>query len=93
MFTSRWRRPKNPKFRRLKNESRARIATQAFEHSAPGSRAFQQIWIRGDIRAGRTEMQRQAMMLRIMRDVAHIASAKEESTQSLSRYATLLHQR
>jgi hypothetical protein len=43
------------------------------------SRASQQIWIRGDIRAGRTEMQRQAMMLRIMREVAQITGATEES--------------
>src|SRR5262249_50922389 len=34
-----------------------------------GSRASGQIWIRGDIRAGRTEVQRHAMMLRIMREV------------------------
>jgi phenylpyruvate tautomerase PptA (4-oxalocrotonate tautomerase family) len=31
-----------------------------------GSRASGQIWIRGDIRAGRTEVQQHAMMLRIM---------------------------
>jgi phenylpyruvate tautomerase PptA (4-oxalocrotonate tautomerase family) len=44
-----------------------------------GSPASEQIWIRGDIRAGRTEMQRKAMMLRIMREVAQITGAKEES--------------
>lgn len=43
-----------------------------------GSPASEQIWIRGDIRAGRTEMQRNSMMLRIMREVAQITGAKEE---------------
>src|ERR1700751_5025680 len=44
-----------------------------------GSRASGQSRIRGDIRAGRTEMQRHAMMLRIMREVAQITGVKEES--------------
>jgi phenylpyruvate tautomerase PptA (4-oxalocrotonate tautomerase family) len=43
-----------------------------------GSRASGQIWIRGDIRAGRTQAQRNAMMLRIMKEVARITNAKEE---------------
>lgn len=44
-----------------------------------GSRASGQIWIRGDIRAGRTEIQRNAMMLRMMREVAQISGTKEEN--------------
>jgi phenylpyruvate tautomerase PptA (4-oxalocrotonate tautomerase family) len=43
-----------------------------------GSRASGQIWIRGDIRAGRTEAQRNAMMLSMMREVAQITSIKED---------------
>ena len=43
-----------------------------------GSRASAQIWIRGDIRAGRTEAQRNAMMLRMMREVAQITGVKED---------------
>ncbi len=43
-----------------------------------GSRAAGQIWIRGDIRAGRTQAQRNAMMLRIMKEVSRITNAKEE---------------
>jgi phenylpyruvate tautomerase PptA (4-oxalocrotonate tautomerase family) len=43
-----------------------------------GSRISGQIWIRGDIRAGRTEAQRNAMMLRMMREVAQITGVKED---------------
>jgi phenylpyruvate tautomerase PptA (4-oxalocrotonate tautomerase family) len=43
-----------------------------------GSRASRQIWIRGDIRAGRTEAQRNAMMLRMMREVAGITGVRED---------------
>jgi phenylpyruvate tautomerase PptA (4-oxalocrotonate tautomerase family) len=43
-----------------------------------GSRASGQIWIRGDIRAGRTQAQRNAMMSRIMQEVARITNAREE---------------
>jgi hypothetical protein len=43
-----------------------------------GSRVSGQIWIRGDIRAGRTEAQRNAMMLRMMREVAQITGVKED---------------
>jgi phenylpyruvate tautomerase PptA (4-oxalocrotonate tautomerase family) len=43
-----------------------------------GSRVSGQIWIRGDIRAGRTEAQRNAMMLRVMHEVAQITGVKED---------------
>jgi phenylpyruvate tautomerase PptA (4-oxalocrotonate tautomerase family) len=43
-----------------------------------GSRVSAQIWIRGDIRAGRSESQRTAMMLRMMREVAQITGVKED---------------
>ena len=43
-----------------------------------GSRVSGQIWIRGDIRAGRTEAQRNALMLRMMREVAQITAVKED---------------
>ncbi|GEP04324.1 tautomerase family protein [Methylobacterium oxalidis] len=42
-----------------------------------GERADRQIWIRGDIRAGRPESVRQGMMLAMMREVAAIARVKE----------------
>jgi phenylpyruvate tautomerase PptA (4-oxalocrotonate tautomerase family) len=37
------------------------------------------IWIRGDIRAGRSKAQRGELMLSIMRDVSQIAGLKKES--------------
>lgn len=37
------------------------------------------IWIRGDIRAGRTEAQRGKLMLQIMKDVGEIAGVEENS--------------
>jgi phenylpyruvate tautomerase PptA (4-oxalocrotonate tautomerase family) len=37
------------------------------------------IWIRGDIRAGRSEQTRQQLMLNIMKDVSSIASIREEA--------------
>jgi phenylpyruvate tautomerase PptA (4-oxalocrotonate tautomerase family) len=37
------------------------------------------IWIRGDIRAGRTEEQRKKLMLHIVRDVSQIAGVNEDS--------------
>jgi phenylpyruvate tautomerase PptA (4-oxalocrotonate tautomerase family) len=43
-----------------------------------GTRISKQIWIRGDIRAGRSEALRSAMMLRMMRVVAPIVGAKED---------------
>ena len=42
------------------------------------TRASGQIWIRGDIRAGRTEAQRTQIMLRIMEDVGRIAAVTKE---------------
>jgi phenylpyruvate tautomerase PptA (4-oxalocrotonate tautomerase family) len=36
-------------------------------------------WIRGDIRAGRTEAQREKLMLSIMKDVSRIAGIEEDS--------------
>ncbi len=42
------------------------------------SRASSQIWIRGDIRAGRTEVQRTRMMLRMMDEVSRITGVEKE---------------
>src|ERR1700727_1876594 len=42
------------------------------------SRASGQIWIRGDIRAGRTEAQRTRILLRIMEEVSGITGIKEQ---------------
>jgi phenylpyruvate tautomerase PptA (4-oxalocrotonate tautomerase family) len=42
------------------------------------SRASRQIWIRGDIRAGRTEAQRTQMMLRMMEEVSRITAVTKE---------------
>jgi phenylpyruvate tautomerase PptA (4-oxalocrotonate tautomerase family) len=36
------------------------------------------IWVRGDIRAGRSERQRTSMMLNIMRDISEITKATED---------------
>ncbi len=53
------------------------------EEKAPGDRtiggrpADRHIWIRGDVRAGRSASQRQQLMLTIMRDVARIADIAE----------------
>jgi len=43
-----------------------------------GSPATQHVWIRGDIRSGRTEAQRTALLLSIMKAVSSIARVKEE---------------
>jgi phenylpyruvate tautomerase PptA (4-oxalocrotonate tautomerase family) len=43
-----------------------------------GTRASGQIWIRGDIRAGRTEDQRTSMMIRMMQEVSAIAAIPEQ---------------
>ncbi len=43
-----------------------------------GSSADHHIWIRGDIRAGRSEDVRQRLMLNIMKDVSTIARVKEQ---------------
>jgi phenylpyruvate tautomerase PptA (4-oxalocrotonate tautomerase family) len=42
------------------------------------SRSSGQIWIRGDIRGGRTEGQRTKMMLRMMDEVSRITGVKKE---------------
>jgi len=42
------------------------------------SRASDHIWIRGDIRDGRTEAQRTRMMLRMMEEVSQITGVKRE---------------
>jgi phenylpyruvate tautomerase PptA (4-oxalocrotonate tautomerase family) len=42
------------------------------------SLASGQVWIRGDIRGGRTEGQRTKMMLRMMDEVSRIAGVKKE---------------
>ncbi len=44
-----------------------------------GEPASDQIWIRGDIRSGRTVDQRSSLMLAIMRDVSRIAGVDEAS--------------
>jgi len=44
-----------------------------------GTRASGQIWIRADIRAGRTDAQRQKLMLRIMREVSRITGVREDA--------------
>ena len=43
-----------------------------------GMRVSGQIWIRGDIRAGRTEEKRNAMMLRMMEEVGRIAGVQDQ---------------
>jgi phenylpyruvate tautomerase PptA (4-oxalocrotonate tautomerase family) len=43
-----------------------------------GSRADAHIWVRGDIRAGRSEAVRQSLMLAIMEDVGRIAGVKAQ---------------
>ena len=43
-----------------------------------GSRETKHVWVRGDIRSGRTEAQRNALMLRIMKEVSRITKVKEE---------------
>ncbi len=44
-----------------------------------GEPANAHIWVRGDIRAGRSEEAREQLMLNIMRDVSAITSVQEES--------------
>jgi phenylpyruvate tautomerase PptA (4-oxalocrotonate tautomerase family) len=43
-----------------------------------GSAENRHIWIRGDIRGGRSDMQRHALMLSIMKEVSLITNVKEE---------------
>jgi phenylpyruvate tautomerase PptA (4-oxalocrotonate tautomerase family) len=44
-----------------------------------GKHASDHIWIRGDIRAGRTESQRTSLMLNVMRDVSRITGVAQEN--------------
>jgi len=44
-----------------------------------GTRASGQMWIRADIRAGRTDAQRQTLMLRIMREVSRVTGVREDA--------------
>jgi hypothetical protein len=44
-----------------------------------GDPASDHIWIRGDIRAGRTESQRTSLMLNIVKDVNHISNVARDS--------------
>ena len=43
-----------------------------------GQRATDHIWIRGDIRAGRSEEQRKKLMLQIVKEVGQIAGVAED---------------
>jgi phenylpyruvate tautomerase PptA (4-oxalocrotonate tautomerase family) len=44
-----------------------------------GTPASDHIWVRGDIRAGRTENQRTSMMIKVMQDISRITGVKEEN--------------
>jgi phenylpyruvate tautomerase PptA (4-oxalocrotonate tautomerase family) len=44
-----------------------------------GHLAANHVWIRGDIRAGRTEDQRKTLMVQIVKEVSQIAGISEES--------------
>jgi phenylpyruvate tautomerase PptA (4-oxalocrotonate tautomerase family) len=50
----------------------------ASERFLGGTRAGGQIWIRGDIRAGRTEKQRETMLTRIMNETNEITQIKKD---------------
>jgi phenylpyruvate tautomerase PptA (4-oxalocrotonate tautomerase family) len=56
-----------------------------FEEKEPSNRFLggsleeKHVWVRGDIRAGRTEAQRTALILSIMRQVSRITTVKEEN--------------
>jgi phenylpyruvate tautomerase PptA (4-oxalocrotonate tautomerase family) len=52
---------------------------QPSERFLGGSRASAHIWIRGDIRDGRTEAQRERMSLRIMQEVSRITDVKHDN--------------
>ncbi len=43
-----------------------------------GQLASDHIWVRGDIRAGRTENQRTTLMIKVMQDISRITDVKEE---------------
>jgi hypothetical protein len=44
-----------------------------------GERTPDHIWIRGDVRAGRTEEQRTAMMTKMMQDISRITGVGQEN--------------
>jgi phenylpyruvate tautomerase PptA (4-oxalocrotonate tautomerase family) len=44
-----------------------------------GEHTSDHIWVRGDIRAGRTEEQRTSMMTKMMQDISLVTSAKQEN--------------
>jgi phenylpyruvate tautomerase PptA (4-oxalocrotonate tautomerase family) len=44
-----------------------------------GQKTSHHIWVRGDIRAGRTEGARSEMMLKLMEDISRITGVKEEN--------------
>jgi phenylpyruvate tautomerase PptA (4-oxalocrotonate tautomerase family) len=52
-----------------------KVGTQRYLGGEPAS---DQIWIRADIRSGRTVEQRSGLMLKIMRDIAVIAGVEEK---------------
>lgn len=43
-----------------------------------GSRESEHIWVRSDIRSGRTEEQRRALMLGIMKEIARVTKVQED---------------
>jgi phenylpyruvate tautomerase PptA (4-oxalocrotonate tautomerase family) len=51
---------------------------QTAERFLGGDRASNHIWIRGDIRAGRTEAQRETIVLRIMHAVSQVTDVKTD---------------
>jgi hypothetical protein len=44
-----------------------------------GKLASDHIWVRGDIRAGRTENLRTTLMIKVMQDISRITGTKEEN--------------
>src|SRR5258708_38444739 len=52
---------------------------QSVDRFLGGQLTTNHIWIRGDIRAGRTEEQRKKLMLHIVRDVSQITGVNEDS--------------
>jgi phenylpyruvate tautomerase PptA (4-oxalocrotonate tautomerase family) len=52
---------------------------QSVDRFLGGQLTTNHIWIRGDIRAGRTEEQRKKLLLNIVRDVSQITGVNEDS--------------
>ena len=59
---------------------------QSVDRFLGGQLTTNHIWIRGDIRAGRTEEQRKKLMFHIMRDVSQIAGVNEDSIDLVENY-------